>query len=99
VRARLDLAVAGFAPPDTLGAMSWDVIPDAQMSLPRPQELLDAIGLSEPADQVALMHYLRALDHQLAAYGAHIDSALETSTQEIVRHLAAPPPAEHDDAH
>lgn len=94
VRARLDLAVAGFAPPDTLGAMSWDVIPEAQMSLPRPHELLAAIQLSEPADQVALMQYLRALDRQLAAYGAHIDAALESSTHEIVRHLAAPAKAE-----
>lgn len=98
VRARLDLAVAGFAPPDPLGAMSWDVIPEAQMALPTPQELLEAIRLAEPTDQVALMQYLRTLDRRLARYGEEIDEALETFTQEIVRHLAAPEDSDENEA-
>ena len=88
VRARLDLAVAAFAPPDTLGAMSWELVPDAQMNLPTPQDLLDAIRLPVAADQVALMRQLRDLDRRLAAYGAEIDAALESSTHQIVHQLA-----------
>lgn len=90
VRARLDLAVAGYAPPDMLGAMSWDIVPEAQMSLPRPQELLAAVRFAAGSDEVALMQSLRDLDHRLADYGAQIDAALEMSTQQIMRTLAAP---------
>lgn len=84
LRARLDLAVASYAPPDTLGAMSWDIVPDAQMSLPHPQELLSLVRVSPDEDLVALMQRLRALDRQLADYGAHVDAALEDSTQAIL---------------
>ena len=89
LRARLDLAVASYAPPDTLGAMSWDILPEAQMSLPHPQELLDAIRAADGPDQVELMQRLRVLDQLLAAYEAHVDAALESSTQQIIGTLAA----------
>lgn len=92
LRARLDLAVAGYAPPDTLGAMSWEILPEAQMSLPHPQELLSAVRVAATEDQVALMRQLRRLDRQLAAYGDHLDEALESSTQEILGNLAADTP-------
>ena len=92
VRARLDLAVAGFAPPDTLGTMSWDILPEAQMSLPHPQSLLAAVRVTGATDDVALMHALRTLDRQLAEYGAQLDAALEMSTQQIMRLIAAPVP-------
>lgn len=84
LRARLDLAVASYAPPDTLGAMSWDILPDAQMSLPHPQELLDLVRTAGSADQVALMQRLRDVDQQLAEYEAQLDAALEDSTQDIL---------------
>lgn len=84
VRARLDLAVASYAPPDTLGAMSWDILPEAQMALPHPQELLDAVRAPDSDDQVELMQRLRTLDQLLAAYETHVDAALESSTQEIL---------------
>lgn len=90
VRARLDLAIAGYAPPDTLGAMSWDIVPEAQLSLPRPQDLLAAVRVAGTADAVTLLQRLRDLDHQLAEYGAQLDAALETSTQQIMRHMAEP---------
>lgn len=90
LRARLDLAVAAYAPPDTLGAMSWDILPEAQLSLPHPQQLLALVRLSSTdEDQVALMQKLRDLDRQLAEYEEHIDAALEESTQQIVGALAA----------
>lgn len=88
LRARLDLAVAAFAPPEPLGEMSWDLLPDAQRALPMPFELTDAITVSAPTDQVALMEHLRTLDRSLASYGAELDQALETSTGEILGHLA-----------
>lgn len=90
LRARLDLAVSGYAPPDTLGAMSWDILPEAQMSLPHPQDLMSAVRVASAADEVALMQKLRDLDRQLAEYGAQLDAALEMSTQQIMRHIAAP---------
>jgi len=89
LRARLDLAVAAYAPPDTLGAMSWEILPDAQMSLPCPQDLLAAVHVRTDGDEVELMQRLRELDRSLAAYGARLDAALELSTQEILGTLAS----------
>lgn len=88
LRARLDLAVAAFAPPDTLGEMSWDLLPDAQLTLPRRQELTDAIALATPEDQVALMERLRSLDKVLAAYGVELETALEDTADAVVGDLA-----------
>lgn len=88
VRARLDLAVAAFAPPDVLGAMSWDILPDAQMALPMPHELAAAVTVASPTDPVALMEHLRRLDRMLASYAAEIDAALEDETREVVHGLA-----------
>lgn len=97
LRARLDLTVAGYAPPDTLGAMSWDIVPEAQMSLPHPQDLLDAVRVSpSDSDEVELMRRLRALDQQLADYGEELDAAIEASTQQIMRTLATADPAPGD---
>jgi hypothetical protein len=94
VRARLDLAVAAYAPPDTLGAMSWEILPDAQLALPRPQDLLAAVRIGSSDDEVALMRQLRRLDRQLAEYCEQLDDALEASTQEILGALATPAPGE-----
>jgi len=69
--------------------MSWDILPEAQLSLPHPQQLLALVRLSTDEDQVALMQKLRDLDRQLAEYEEHIDAALEESTQQIVGALAA----------
>ena len=88
LRARLDLAVASYAPPDTLGAMSWEILPDAQMSLPHPQDLLAVMRVTPGADQVALMQRLRTLDQQLAAYGERLDAAIEESTEQILGTVA-----------
>lgn len=96
LRSRLDLAVAAYAPPDTLGAMSWDILPDAQMALPHPQELLDAVQCLAGDDRVGLMQQLRRLDQQLAAYEEHVDAALESSTQDILGRYAGGPVADHD---
>ncbi|HEY3437533.1 MAG TPA: hypothetical protein VGK35_07590 [Actinotalea sp.] len=88
LRARLDLAVAAFAPPQPLGEATWELLPEAEFGLPLPAQLMEAIQTDSDGDQVALMHHLRHLDDLLAAYGAEIDSALESSTQQIVRSMA-----------
>ncbi|WP_199423285.1 hypothetical protein [Actinotalea solisilvae] len=97
VRARLDLAVATFAPPDHVGAMSWDILPEAQLALPMPQELLAAVTVDPPEDAVALMEHLRRLDRMLAAYGAELDAALDESTFRVDEPCpdAAPPRLPH----
>ena len=90
VRARLDLAVAAFAPPDALGEMNWDIVPEAQLALPMPEALARAVAVPPPADPVALMEHLRALDRMLAGYGRELDAALEESTLDVFHHLAGP---------
>lgn len=81
LRARLDLAVAAYAPPTALGEMSWDLVPEAQLALPLPSDLGAAIAIPVTTDQVALMQHLRALDRRLAEYGAELDAAIESSTE------------------
>lgn len=91
VRARLDLAVAAFAPPEPLGEATWDLVPEAEFGLPMPHELAAAIEVEPPQDAVGLMEQLRALDRKLAVYGAEIDSALEKQTEQLVHHMAVAP--------
>lgn len=88
LRARLDLAVASYAPPETLGVMSWDMLPTAMLSLPLPQTLREVVSLHPEEDRVGRMHQLRALDHDLAAYGAALDHALERCTEDLLAQLA-----------
>ena len=91
VRARLDLAVAAIAPPEPLGEATWELVPEAEFGLPMAHDLAAAIHVDQPTDAVTLMEELRSLDRRLAVYGAEIDSALETSTQRIVHHMASSP--------
>ncbi|NTW39740.1 MAG: hypothetical protein HGA44_07600 [Cellulomonadaceae bacterium] len=90
LRARLDLTVASFAPPEILGAMSWDLLPEAQLALPLPQSLHEVVSVDADVDRVALMRRLRDLDRELAAYGAELDVALEQCTEDLVADLMAP---------
>jgi hypothetical protein len=89
VRARLDLTVAGFAPPETLGQNTWELLPLAHSELPLPQELTAVLSGRSDDDQVALMERLRTLDALLAAYGAELDAALEDASQRIEIDLGA----------
>ncbi|MBO1753378.1 hypothetical protein J4G33_16330 [Actinotalea sp. BY-33] len=88
LRARLDLAVAAFAPPEPLGSMTWDVLPEAGHDLPSTRELSAAVTSVTPLDPVELMTRLRHLDRRLASYGAELDTALEASTERMLRQLA-----------
>ena len=91
LRARLDLAVAGMAPPEHLGTFSWDLLPDAVLLLPRAQELHDVVGVGVggTTDTVELMTRLRRLDRMLATYAGELDEALEAATEELLHGFAA----------
>lgn len=89
LRARLDLAVASFAPPEVLGAMSWDLLPQAQLALPLPSSLREVVVIDggPDDDRVALMRRLRELDRELAEYGRELDLALEACTEDLLAEL------------
>lgn len=93
LRARLDLAVAGLAPPEHLGAFTWDLMPDTAVLLPRSQDLADAIRVGEQPDVVDLLTRLRRLDRMLARYGDALEVAIEETTQELLAEQAATPAA------
>ncbi|NCT91295.1 hypothetical protein GXB85_10070 [Cellulomonas sp. APG4] len=88
LRARLDLAVGTFAPPEPLGSVDWETLPDAHHDLPDGAALAAAVSVGAAGDQVELMTRLRDLDRSLAAYGRALDDALETSTTHVVQDLA-----------
>lgn len=88
LRARLDLAVAGLAPPEHLGAFTWDLMPDTAVLLPRAQDLSEAIRLGDADDVVDLLTRLRRLDRMLARYGAALETAIEETTQELLSEQA-----------
>lgn len=89
LRARLDLAVAGLAPPEHLGAFTWDLMPDAAVLLPRSQDLAAAIRVGEEADVVDLLTRLRRLDRMLSRYGDALEGAIEETTQDLLSEQAA----------
>ena len=90
LRARLDLAVAGFAPPEPLGAFTWDLVPDAVVLLPRAQELAEAIRAGgDGGDVVELLTTLRRLDRMLSRYADDLDVAIEETTQVLLAEQAA----------
>lgn len=89
LRARLDLAVVGFAPPEPLGVALGDELPASRYDIPTALELSHAITVAPPLDPIELMTCLRRLDRALAAYEKDVDLALEETTVQVVRELAA----------
>lgn len=89
LRARLDLAVADFVPPEPLGELTWDLLPGASTELPSHAELASAVAVVTPIDPVELMTRLRTLDRALAGYGQAVDEAIEQSTERVVALTAA----------
>lgn len=89
LRARLDLAIAGFAPPEPLGIALCDELPDSRYDIPAALELSHAIAVTTPLDPIELMTCLRRLDRALAVYEKDVDLALEETTVQVVRDLAA----------
>ncbi|MDC7122854.1 hypothetical protein OMK64_15060 [Cellulomonas fimi] len=93
VRARLDLAVAQVARPQTLGEdVAFQLPVDVGVDVPRPAELA-AVLTGTPADELAALDDLRALDEQLARYEAGVASALSDTTDQLITRLALDPEA------
>ncbi|MFC4616730.1 hypothetical protein ACFO3K_18520 [Cellulomonas algicola] len=93
VRARLDLAVAQVARPQTLGEdVAFQLPLDVGVDVPRPAELA-AVLTGTRADELAALDGLRALDEQLARYEAGVASALSDTTDQLITRLALDPEA------
>jgi hypothetical protein len=93
VRARLDLAVAQVTRPQTLGEdVAFQLPLDVGVDVPRPAELA-AVLTGTPADELATLDGLRALDEQLARYEAGVASALTDATDQLITRLALDPEA------
>ena len=90
LRARLDLLVGAYAPPEILGTTGWEHLPAARLELPLPGEMAAAIWTgTEPDDRVALMRRLRDLDRRLGAYATALDSALDDTTDELLMSMGS----------
>lgn len=90
LRARLDLVVGVYAPPETLGTSGWEHLPTARLELPLPGEMGAAVwACDETEDRVALMHRLRDLDRRLGGYTSEIDGALDTTTDALLSRMGS----------
>ena len=93
LRARLDLLVGAYAPPEILGTTDWEHLPEGRHSLPLAGEMAVAIWAgTDTADRVALMRQLRDLDRRMSAYAAELDDALDETTDELLVHMGAEQP-------
>jgi hypothetical protein len=92
VRARLDLAVAQAARPQTLGEdVAFQLPLEVGVEVPRPAVLAAILGGTEPVADVARLNELRALDAQLSTYAAGVEAALTRATDRLIARLAADP--------
>ncbi|KGM13871.1 hypothetical protein [Cellulomonas bogoriensis] len=92
LRARLDLAVASYAPPEPLGTFTGELVNPTSAHLPSTRELSAAISYVTPLDPVELMTRLRDLDRRLSSYDSELDDALERANDQMVRSMATPLP-------
>ncbi|NUU16653.1 hypothetical protein HP550_05245 [Cellulomonas humilata] len=92
VRARLDLAVAQAARPQTLGEdVAFQLPLEVGLDVPRPAALAAVLAGADPATDVGRLHELRALDEQLSAYAAGVEAALTRATDRLIVRLAVDP--------
>jgi len=92
VRARLDLAVAQAARPQTLGeGVAFHLPLEVGVEVPRPAALASVLGGTEPVADAVRLHELRALDDQLSTYAAGVEAALTRATDRLIARLAADP--------
>ena len=93
VRARLDLAVAQAARPESLGEeVAFQLPPQIGVEVPRPAALAAVLGSAEGADSLRIDE-LRALDAQLERYGDGVEAALGQATERLISQLAREPGA------
>jgi len=94
VRARLDLAVARAANPQPLGEnIAFQLPLEVGLDVPRPGELADVLVGPGPAEEVARLKELRALDARLARYQSGVEEALALATERLITRLATDPDA------
>ncbi|MEZ0447009.1 hypothetical protein [Cellulomonas sp. ICMP 17802] len=92
VRARLDLAVAQAARPQTLGEdVAFQLPLEVGVEVPRPAALAAVLGGTDGVADVDRLHELRALDAQLSTYAAGVEAALARATDRLIARLAANP--------
>jgi hypothetical protein len=93
VRARLDLAVAQAARPESLGEeVAFQLPPEVGVDVPRPAVLRAVLGADLSTDPLRLDE-LRALDAQLSRYGDGVEAALARATERLISRLAQEPGA------
>ncbi|MFZ5870414.1 MAG: hypothetical protein ACOYXW_07815 [Actinomycetota bacterium] len=85
VQARLDLVVAGAAPPDELAR------PSEHLPEPPDTEALRALLVEPGDDAVGLLRRLDAAQRALSGYGADVQTAASAATHELVERYAAAP--------
>ena len=92
VRARLDLAVAQAARPQTLGEdVAFQLPLEVGVDVPRPAALASVLDGPQPVADLARLDELRALDAQLSTYAAGVDAALVRATDRLIARLAVDP--------
>lgn len=92
VRARLDLAVAQAARPQTLGEdVTFQLPLEVGVEVPRPAALAAVLGGTEGVADVDRLNELRALDAQLSTYAAGVEAALTRATDRLIARLAVDP--------
>ncbi len=90
VRARLDLAVAQAARPQTLGEdVAFQLPLEVGLDVPRPAALAAVLAGAGQVADLTLLHELRALDEQLSTYAAGVEVALTRATDRLIARLAA----------
>jgi len=93
VKARLDLAVAMAAQPESLG-QDVDALPvGLEADLPQHAELVEHVLGGGPAIELDRLQALRELDKRLARYEQAVTEALEAATTEFIRRVAVDPQA------
>ncbi|WP_028049681.1 hypothetical protein [Cellulomonas sp. URHD0024] len=93
VRARLDLAVAQAARPQTLGEdMAFQLPPEVGVEVPRPAVLASVLESDNGTCDLRIDE-LRSLDAQLARYGEGVEAALGRATERLISRLAQEPRA------
>ncbi len=88
---------AASSAPEPLGEQALGLLPpQVGADLPLYSELLEALRVTLPADEVGRIEPLRDLDARLAEYQASVDATLDSTTAEFIRRLATDPAASLD---
>ena len=94
MQARLDLALAASMAPEPLGEQALGLLPlHVSEELPLYSELLEAVQVARPREEVRRIETLRDMDVRLAKYQASVGATLDATTAEFIRRLATDPAA------